>query len=641
MKKNISILGGIITIIIRCLLFGYFLSNLIDVVNRAQSQVVNSIYKKDLSFDSTEIVLNVGNFDMGIFVSYFGTKDGVQENIDTYFTTNVFQVYFEDNPYTWGTGNDWQMTSMDLEICKEGRFLGENKTTQLTNITGNYICPKKDFEIKLSGTTSSKSANLIYVTVDYCDQAVLDYRNPGKKLKCKPQKEADEILAYMNIFFAFITQYFDHNNYSDNPIVNNIQLNYWPLNKYISNNQMMKYTRNQVTTKDSWLTASLFSNDYTYYTGRLEYTQIGTRDLAATWSLFSVEIDMDEGFVLTERSVMTILDAFSIVGGMMGITFTFTQYFIEKIQENMFIASIIGKIFYQVDSDQTNLSPFKYSFRDLVAYKARRCILKMLCKSITKQNLKLKYKLYKKAKSQIEREFDVVRMMKTMRRVDLIFKTLFSKSQAFFIPILKDNVLEESDLNVIETDQYKKEIDRIRNIQNDQLKIYISQLILSKDTSKLDKRILKHLSDEYQAQTSKAKNKIETVAENALANKFRKNILQNIQQHTIDTNVVAESKTEMAIATKDFKRKQNLNGPTHNPFFDLKQKLSLQPSIRYSDNNCNDTTVIAMSGQSSVKNMISSQENSESIQNLKQGNARKGSKKFDFQDVDYQNDWRL
>ena len=86
----------------------------------------------------------------------------------------------------------------------------------------------------------------------------------------------------------------------------------------------MKYTQNIVNTADSWLTSNLFNDEYVYYTGRLEYTQIGTRELDAGWSLFSIEIDMDEGYVKTSRTVMTILDAFSIVGGLMGITFAFT-----------------------------------------------------------------------------------------------------------------------------------------------------------------------------------------------------------------------------------------------------------------------------------------------------------------------------
>ena len=51
---------------------------------------------------------------------------------------------------------------------------------------------------------------------------------------------------------------------------------------------------------------------------------MGTRDLDAEWRLFSVEIDFDENFSVTDRKVLTIIDAFSIVGGLMGIAFSFT-----------------------------------------------------------------------------------------------------------------------------------------------------------------------------------------------------------------------------------------------------------------------------------------------------------------------------
>lgn len=94
---------------------------------------------------------------------------------------------------------------------------------------------------------------------------------------------------------------------------------------------MLKYTRNMATTKDSWLTSAIYNKNYPYFAGRFDYTQIGTRNLDAEWSMFSIEIDMDEGYVLTERTVMTILDAFSNVGGMMGITFTLTMYLVGKI----------------------------------------------------------------------------------------------------------------------------------------------------------------------------------------------------------------------------------------------------------------------------------------------------------------------
>jgi len=39
----------------------------------------------------------------------------------------------------------------------------------------------------------------------------------------------------------------------------------------------------------------------------------------------------------------------------------------------------------------------------------------------------IQYKLYKKARNNIENEFDIVRVIKTIRKVDLIFKTMFSK----------------------------------------------------------------------------------------------------------------------------------------------------------------------------------------------------------------------
>lgn len=75
----------------------------------------------------------------------------------------------QDDPTTWGTGLDWQLFDIEIEKCTEGRFLNENKTTNIINITGNYWCPRSDFNLKLSGSTSSKAANLLYITVDYCD----------------------------------------------------------------------------------------------------------------------------------------------------------------------------------------------------------------------------------------------------------------------------------------------------------------------------------------------------------------------------------------------------------------------------------------------------------------------------------------
>ncbi|CDW78965.1 UNKNOWN [Stylonychia lemnae] len=417
-----SSVGGFMTIALRLLLLGYFLSNLVTVINRSQSAIVNSIYKKDLSFDDTSFNLTKNVFDMALFISYFGTDDGVQENIHTYFTANFYQIYFEDNPYTWGTGNDWVYMPIGLEICKEGRFLGENKTAKLINITGNYLCPEENFNLKLSG----------------------------------------------------------------------------------------------VNTADSWLTSNLFGNEFVYYTGRLEYTQIGTRELDAGWSLFSVEIDMDEGYVKTGRTVMTILDAFSIVGGLMGITFAFFQYFMEAIQEKLFMSSIISKIFYQ-----TNPVDQEEGVHQL------NSIGKM------PQKQYIQNKLYQKARNTIENEFDIVRVIKTVRKVDLIFKTMFSKYQSFFIPILRNNVLSKNDIKLRDADFNIKEIQEIKKIDDNKLKIFISSLIMQSEKSKIDKRILKNLSDEYRQNISNKKLDLE---KNKVGAQLKKNFLGNLASK-LDTNL--------------------------------------------------------------------------------------------------------
>ncbi len=111
----------------------------------------------------------------------------------------------------------------------------------------------------------------------------------------------------------------------------------------------MKYGEHFAETKDSWITNNIYNKEFTYYTARMEYMQIGTRDLDAEWRLFSVEIDFDENYSITERKVFTILDAFSIVGGLMGIAFAFAEFFLDKIQEQLFISSIIRKIFFYDD----------------------------------------------------------------------------------------------------------------------------------------------------------------------------------------------------------------------------------------------------------------------------------------------------
>jgi hypothetical protein len=60
----------------------------------------------------------------------------------------------------------------------------KNQTKEL-GIDNKYLCPEENFKITLLGSFSGKFANILEVSVDYCDQGLLDAKYPGKKKKCK------------------------------------------------------------------------------------------------------------------------------------------------------------------------------------------------------------------------------------------------------------------------------------------------------------------------------------------------------------------------------------------------------------------------------------------------------------------------
>lgn len=103
--------------------------------------------------------------------------------------------------------------------------------------------------------------------------------------------------------------------------------------------------------------------------------------------------------------------------------------------------------------------------------------------------------MYEKAKNNIEAEFDIVRVMKTIRRVDLMFKIVFSKYQGFFMPVLRSNILTPENLDLKDSQYNIKDLKAVRSMDDDEVKLFISQLLIQSDSSKLDKRILKNLTE--------------------------------------------------------------------------------------------------------------------------------------------------
>ncbi len=71
----------------------------------------------------------------------------------------------------------------------------------------NYQCPEADFNLNLQGSFSGASNSFIRLYVDYCNQAQLEARNPGKV--CKSRAETDALLPNIIVDVYAYTSYFD------------------------------------------------------------------------------------------------------------------------------------------------------------------------------------------------------------------------------------------------------------------------------------------------------------------------------------------------------------------------------------------------------------------------------------------------
>lgn len=65
------------TTVLRFALLAYFLTNMVDVINLAQNDITYSQFRRNLSFDTHSFNLTKNEFDMGLYISYFGDIPGV------------------------------------------------------------------------------------------------------------------------------------------------------------------------------------------------------------------------------------------------------------------------------------------------------------------------------------------------------------------------------------------------------------------------------------------------------------------------------------------------------------------------------------------------------------------------------------
>eukprot|EP00347_Sterkiella_histriomuscorum_P022528 403338150 len=155
-------------------------------------------------------------------------------------------------------------------------------------------------------------------------------------------------------------------------------------------------------------------------------------------------------------------------------------------------------------------------------------IKKIFCKILAiDSKIERKQRVYRKATDIIMKELDLIRIIKSVRRTDLIQKTVFSKYQTFFIPFLKANILKDQSYQKQKSQNEFMQLDpglqnndliKLQETSDDQLRIFISELIIrsQKDqiqsprkvngsigNNQIDRRILKNMLEDAQSTISR------------------------------------------------------------------------------------------------------------------------------------------
>lgn len=142
---------------------------------------------------------------------------------------------------------------LKFENCDASRFAGLAEEIGITS--GNDTrCVEKDFEMKLKGTLSSISVTQLILTVDYCDQELLDKLLPGQGKKCRSKADANKIIDKVMIINGVLEFYLDQGEMFANPVKPqpNVDSIFF-LKKDTNIILNSKLAENTVTLYDSWL----------------------------------------------------------------------------------------------------------------------------------------------------------------------------------------------------------------------------------------------------------------------------------------------------------------------------------------------------------------------------------------------------
>ena len=180
-----STFGALISIGSKLGILIYFIMLVKTVVKKEQATLTAYEYFNNLFLEPQEYVVNQNEFDVAVQLTYQGTNQEVKDNLDTYFSVSFRHVYMNYKPptetdYGSGTGDSGTQYGGFLYVptifptvkCSENRF-GNDTVGKGPNMT-YFWCAEKLENIHVVGTLASTLNKFFQVSVNPCDQSLLD-----------------------------------------------------------------------------------------------------------------------------------------------------------------------------------------------------------------------------------------------------------------------------------------------------------------------------------------------------------------------------------------------------------------------------------------------------------------------------------
>eukprot|EP00347_Sterkiella_histriomuscorum_P004038 403361982 len=329
-----SQIGGVFTLLFRMGIMVYFLLEISSVFQK-KSTIQNLTYIKNLSIDKTETILDSSNFDIAL--NMFMSNDTVRNNLSKYFK---IQIRATTNEWINATAYDERFVDFNLSMCDRSRFAGLEKEADNLGIYDTFLCPE-NFNFTLQGSFASQKNSYISVQIWRCEKTISN--------ECASNDDITRAIDDTELSLATLSQYVDVDETQNSPVKKTLKTFFsTPLPK-IHQGFQYKISQNYAILSDSMLAKSFAQKNITFY--QITKDNFYQRSDQPSLPIVLYTIVPDENVFTTSREAYTLADALSSTGGFMGLIFTFVSFFISRIQENLYIQSLI-KSLYVIDKRQ-------------------------------------------------------------------------------------------------------------------------------------------------------------------------------------------------------------------------------------------------------------------------------------------------